>query len=149
MIILRIKNISFGNYIKTSVENGYIVENEYSDNDNLLKQIFKSNDEHKQIRKNIEYDDSGRVLVAENFDKDGLWLNLQKFKYSEGKKIEIYNSKEMNYVRTTEEFIKDSIKHIKEVYESSSAPSNNYIYETTRDLKGKMLSFFCNGKKVL
>ncbi len=88
-------------------------------------------------------------MKAENFDKDGLWLDSQEFEYLANKEIENFNSKTMKYKRTITKEIIDSNLHYKELYESVTSPSNNYLYEIIKDLKGKTLSFICNGKKIL
>lgn len=150
MNVINIKNISFGNYIRNTIKDGFSVENEYSDNNKLLNEVFYNNDETKALRKKINYDKTtGKILKVENFDKDGLWLDSQEFEYLTDKEIEKFDSKAIKYVRTITKQITDSVQNITELYESPTNPSNNYLYEIKKDLKGKMLSFICNGEKVL
>jgi len=144
------KNISFGNYVKNSIKDDFFVESEYNDDNVLLKELFFNDDKNRKIRRNIEYDTNiGKALKVENFDINARLLDIQEFEYSEGKVVEKFNSQAIQYIRTITNNIQDSIQYFMEKYESTSAPSNNYINEITRDLNGKMLTFLCNGKKVL
>ena len=144
------KNISFGNYIKNSIKDDFFIESEYNDNDVLQKELFFRDDKNRNICRSIEYDTSiGKILKVENFDINAGRLDIQEFEYSAGKVVEKFNSKTIQYIRTITNNIQDSIQYFMEKYESTTAPSNNYINEITRDLNGKMLTFLCNGKKVL
>lgn len=141
---------SFGNYTKNVLQDEFLVEQEYNDDNKLLKESFYNKDNDKKIRKQIEHDaNAGKISKVENFNKDGLWLDTQYFEYSTGKEVETFNSPSMKYKRTITKLIKDSIEYLTEVYESSSNPENNYIYEITKNLQGKILTFLCNGKKVI
>lgn len=150
MKVANIKNISFGNYILTTKKDEFSIQSEYSDDNKLLNEAFYNNDINKTIRKKINYDQTvGKILSVENFDQNGLRLDLQEFEYLTDKEIEKFHSGTIQYKRIITKQIKDSIQYITELYESPTNPTTNYLYEMTKDLKGKMLSFICNGQKVL
>lgn len=142
-----IAKISFGNYIKSLQQGKFNVKQEYNDGHKLLLESFFNGN---VLRQTIEHDSiTGEILKSENFDTNGTWLSTQCFEYSSNKKVETFRSKSTNYIRTITTFIKDSIKYITEVYESSSDPARNYVYEIVMNAEEKILSWLCNGKKVM
>lgn len=136
MKINHINNTTFGNLIESGQTNNIKFTKEYSDNKNLLK----------YIEQDLKTD---KFLKVENFDNDGNRVSIQEFQYLPNKTIEHYKNKSQEYTRTITKEIKEALIYITEVFESKTSPANNYIHESIRDLEGKILKLFANGKQIL
>ena len=129
-------NITFGNLIESGQINNIKYTKEYSDNKKLLK----------YTEQDLKTD---KFLKVEKFDNNGNQIEIQEFKYLPNKTIEHYKNKSQEYTRTITKEIKEALIHITEIFESKTSPANNYIHESIRDLEGKILKFFTNGKQIL
>ena len=136
MKISSINNTTFGNRIETGQTSTIKYSKEFSDENKLLKYIEKDAKTDK-------------FLKVETFDNIGNRVEIQEYKYLPNKTIEHYKNKSQEYTRTITKEIKDSLTHVTEVFESKTTPANNYIHETIRDLEGKILKLFANGKRIL
>ncbi len=132
---MKINSINFGNRTIITRNNNIQSKREYSDNGVLLS--------------NSEIDEnSGKYLKVEHFDNNGNPLDVQKFTYAPNKTTEYYKSKTQEYTRVITKENKDSFEHRKIVYTSKTSPDSNYIQETIRNIKGKLVAFIVNGKKL-
>lgn len=129
-------NITFGNLIESGQINNIKYTKEYSDNKKLLK----------YTEQGLKTD---KFLKVEKFDNNGNQIEIQEFKYLPNKTIEHYKNKSQEYTRTITKEIKEALIHITEIFESKTSPANNYIHESIRDLEGKILKLFTNGKQIL
>ncbi len=136
MKISGINNTTFGNRIETGQTDTIKYSKEFSDDNKLLK----------YIEKDAKTDN---FLKVETFDNIGTRVEIQEYKYLPNKTIEHYKNKSQEYTRTITKEIKDSLSHVTEVFESKTSPANNYIHESIRDLEGRILKLFANGKQIL
>ena len=130
-------SVCFGNYTKTVKQNNILIKEEFNDDDiKILHEEF-----------DVEND---RFLRQDKWDNKGNPIQQWRFDYFENKKVEHFNTaNEESYVRTITDTVLDNKRIHKEEYISKTTPDNNYIHETIKDLNGKLLSFLCNGKKIL
>lgn len=136
MKISGINNTTFGNRIETGQTDTIKYSKEFSDDNKLLK----------YIEKDMKTD---KFLKVETFDNIGNRVEIQEYKYLPNKTIEHYKNKSQEYTRTITKEIKDSLSHVTEVFESKTSPANNYNHESIRDLEGRILKLFANGKRIL
>lgn len=136
MKIFCINNTTFGNRIETGQTDSITYSKEFSDDNKLLKYIEKDTKTDK-------------FLKVETFDNCGNRVAIQEYTYLPNKMIEHYKNKSQEYTRTITKEINDSLYHITEVFESKTKPANNYINETIRNLEGKIVKMFANGKRIL
>lgn len=136
MKISGINNTTFGNRIETGQTDTIKYSKEFSNDNKLLK----------YIEKDAKTDN---FLKVETFDNIGTRVEIQEYKYLPNKTIEHYKNKSQEYTRTITKEIKDSLSHVTEVFESKTSPANNYIHESIRDLEGRILKLFANGKRIL
>ncbi len=136
MKISSINNTIFGNRIETGQTDTIKYSKEFSDDNKLLK----------YIEKDMKTD---KFLKVETFDNIGNRVEIQEYKYLPNKTIEHYKNKSQEYTRTITKEIKDSLSHVTEVFESKTSPANNYNHESIRDLEGRILKLFANGKRIL
>lgn len=136
MKISGINNTTFGNRIETGQTDTIKYSKVFSDDNRLLK----------YIEKDAKTDN---FLKVETFDNIGNRVEIQEYKYLPNKTIEHYKNKSQEYTRTITKEIKDSLSHVTEVFESKTSPANNYIHESIRDLEGRILKLFANGKRIL
>lgn len=136
MKISSINNTPFGNQIKTGQTGSIKFSKEFSDEGQLVKYIEKDAKTDK-------------FLKVETFDNIGNRIGIQEYKYLPNKTIEHYKNKSQEYTRTITKEIKNSLSHVTEIFESKTNPANNYIHETVRDLEGKIIKLFANGKRIL
>ena len=128
---------NFGNTIKTHQTGNTLIKEEF--NDNNVRILYEERDvkNDRFIRQN-RWNDEGEQI-------QNWWIEYQKHK-----KIEHFEAKgKENYIRTMIERIVDGFKIRTESYISKTNPKNNYLHVITKDAKDKMISFICNGKKVL
>ena len=134
---LRLDTVNFGNYTRTVQKDNVLIKEEFNDND------IKIFHEEFDVKKN-------RFLRQDKWDNSGNPIQQWWFEYFENKKVEHFNTaKEESYIRIITDTVKDNKKIHKEEFLSKTKPANNYIHESVKDLGGKLLSFFCNGKKII
>ena len=133
---MKIDNISFGNRIENYQVGRIKYSREYSDDNILL------------VNKELDAQ-TDKFLKVETFDNCGNRVAIQEYTYLPNKMIEHYKNKSQEYTRTITKEIKDSLYHITEVFESKTKPAKNYINETIRNLEGKIVKMFANGKRIL
>ena len=133
---MKANNITFGNRIKNGSTGKIGYTKEYSDNNHLLT--------------SKEWDlKTNKILNVKHYDYSGQLLDIQEFTYSDNRIQEHYKSKSQEYIRTITKEIKNSFLYIKEVFVSKTNAKCNYERLSIRDISGKIVSLFQNGKKIL
>ena len=129
--------INFGNTTKTRSSGNLLIKEEF--NDSNVRILYEERDAQNDrfIRQN-RWNDKGEQI-------QNWW-----FEYFENKKVEHFEEKgNQSYVRTMMDKVVNGLKVHTEEYISKTHPQNNYIHEITKDAKDKLISFVCNGKRVL
>ena len=135
-ICMKLYNITFGERIENGVTGRVRYSKEYSNNNQLLT--------------SKEWDlKTDKILNVKHYDSNGQLLDMQEFTYFSNKMEEYYKSRSQEYIRTITKEMKNSFSYIKEVFLSKTNAKCNYERLSIRDISGKIVSLFQNGKKIL